>query len=63
MNKLVKFLEDSKTEMLEHVTWTKYAELQSHAILVIVASLIFSLVIALVDFAFDKGLSAFYASF
>jgi preprotein translocase subunit SecE len=49
--------------MTEHVTWTKYSELQNNSILVLIASLIFALVIGLVDFLFDKGLDWFYKSF
>lgn len=63
MNKVFQFLKESKDEMVEHVTWTKYKELQSHTVLVLVASLIFASVIALIDVAFDKGLSLFYNSF
>ncbi len=63
MNKVFQFLKESKDEMVEHVTWTKYKELQSHTVLVLVASLIFASVIALIDLAFDKGLSLFYNSF
>ncbi len=49
--------------MLEHVTWTKYSELQNLSILVLIASLIFALVIGLVDLAFDKGLQIIYSGF
>jgi preprotein translocase subunit SecE len=63
MKKIIDFLKESKTEMLEHVTWTKYSELQSHSILVLIASLIFALLIGLIDFVFEKGLDAFYQSF
>ncbi|WP_448520627.1 preprotein translocase subunit SecE [Rhodoflexus sp.] len=63
MKKVIDFLRESKTEMTEHVTWTKYNELQSNSILVLIASLIFALVIGLVDFLFDKGLDWFYKSF
>ncbi len=63
MNKVFQFVKESKDEMVEHVTWTKYKELQSHTVLVLVASLIFALVIGLIDFIFDKGLNALYNSF
>jgi preprotein translocase subunit SecE len=63
MNKIVQFLKDSRTEMLEHVTWTKYSELQNLSFLVLIASLIFALVIGLVDLAFDKGLQVIYSGF
>jgi preprotein translocase subunit SecE len=63
MNKVFQFLKESKDEMVEHVTWTKYKELQSHTVLVLVASLIFALLIFVVDFIFDNGLNYFYNSF
>ncbi|MCS7019985.1 MAG: preprotein translocase subunit SecE [Cytophagales bacterium] len=63
MKKVIEFLRESKTEMTEHVTWTKYSELQNNSILVLIASLIFALVIGLVDFLFDQGLDWFYKSF
>ncbi len=61
--KLVAFLKESKTEMTEHVTWSTYAELQESSILVLVASLIFALLIGLMDFVFKTGLDAYYDSF
>jgi len=41
--------------LVKKVTWPKWSELQSSAIVVMVASLIFALVIFVMDFAF-KGL-------
>ena len=62
MANVVEFIEESYTEMTQKVTWPTWGELQSSAILVLVASLI----IALVVFAMDKGstllLDTFYKS-
>jgi preprotein translocase subunit SecE len=63
MNKIIQFLKESRTEMLENVTWTKYSELQNNSILVLIASLIFAIFIGLIDFALDKGLTLIYQSF
>jgi len=63
MNKVIEFLKESRTEMLENVTWTKYAELQNNSILVLIASLIFAMLIGVVDFALDRGLNVFYQLF
>ena len=63
MNKIISFFKESYQEMTEHVTWTKYSELQNHSLLVLIASLIFAIVIGLMDVAFDKGLAEFYQSF
>jgi preprotein translocase subunit SecE len=63
MNKILDFFKDSYEEMTNHVTWPKYAELNNHTILVLVASLIFAILIGLTDKAFETGLKAFYQSF
>ena len=60
MNKLTQFVRDSYTEMMEHVTWLTYKELQSSSVLVLVASIIFALVIGLMDFTFKELLQAIY---
>ena len=61
--KIVDFCKESYREMMENVTWTKFSDLQSHSILVLVGTLIFALVIGLIDLVFDKGLQIFYESF
>lgn len=63
MNKLVSYFKDSYNEMINHVTWSTYPELQSSAVLVLVASLILTGVISVMDFAFKEALEAFYSSF
>jgi preprotein translocase subunit SecE len=47
----------------EQVTWPKFTELQSSSVLVLVASLIFALLVGVVDLAFKSGLDLFYTSF
>ncbi len=63
MNKILDFFRASYDEMTNHVTWSKYSELNNHTILVLVASLLFAIVIGLTDKAFETGLKAFYESF
>jgi preprotein translocase subunit SecE len=46
------FLNDTVNEMLHKVTWPTWKELQASTILVVVASVIFALSIALMDFVF-----------
>jgi len=62
MATVVQFIKESYEEMTHKVTWPTWAELQSSAVLVLVASLI----IACVVFAMDKGstfvLDTFYKS-
>jgi len=48
---VIQFIKESYEEMTEKVTWPTWTELQSSAVLVVVASLI----IAFVIFAMDKG--------
>jgi preprotein translocase subunit SecE len=63
MNKLVAFVKESYDEMWTKVTWPKYAELQGSSVLVLVASLIFALLIGVVDLAFENALKWFYNAF
>jgi preprotein translocase subunit SecE len=63
MNRFLAFLNESFDEMTNHVTWSKYSELNNSTILVLVASLIFAVLIGLTDKAFETGLDAFYKSF
>ncbi|MBC7407713.1 MAG: preprotein translocase subunit SecE [Arcicella sp.] len=63
MNKIKNLFGDSWTEVTENVTWPKFSELQSSSTLVLVASLIFAMVVGLVDFVFKSGLELFYQSF
>ncbi|MBT29762.1 MAG: preprotein translocase subunit SecE [Thalassobius sp.] len=62
-NKIKIFLKDSYVEMTQHVTWSSYRELQNSSILVLVASLIFALVIGVIDAGFRTVLDMFYGSF
>jgi preprotein translocase subunit SecE len=52
MNKVFDFIKGSIDEMTTNVTWSKYSELQSSTILVIVASMVFAVLIGLVDLLF-----------
>ncbi|SMD36551.1 preprotein translocase subunit SecE [Reichenbachiella faecimaris] len=60
MTKLINFFKESYDEMVHKVTWSKYSELQSSSILVLVASLIFAIFIGIIDFGFDNLLKWFY---
>jgi preprotein translocase subunit SecE len=63
MNKLQQLVKESWTEVTENVTWPKFSELQASSTLVLVASLIFALVVGMIDFLFKSGLELFYQSF
>jgi preprotein translocase subunit SecE len=63
MQKVINYIKESWEEVRHKVTWSKYSELQSSAILVLVASTIFALMIGAVDWVFNTGLQWFYKEF
>lgn len=63
MNKVKDYIMASVDEIRNKVTWPKFSELQSSAILVLVASLIFAIVIGMIDLGFKNILSWFYREF
>lgn len=60
MNKLALYIKESYVELAKKVTWPSWAQLQSSAILVMVASLIFALVIFVMDLGFKNIMTAIY---
>jgi preprotein translocase subunit SecE len=60
MEKLKNYILDSIDEIRNKVSWPKFSELQSSAVLVLVASFIFAVVIGLIDFCFRGGVSWYY---
>ena len=60
MKKFIAFLKESYDEMIYRVTWTKYEVLRKTAVLVLVASAIFALVIGLIDVVFKTILEQIY---
>ncbi|MEX2231245.1 MAG: preprotein translocase subunit SecE [Cyclobacteriaceae bacterium] len=63
MEKLTTYISESWEEIKNKVTWSKFSELQSSAVLVLVASMIFAVVIGIVDWVFKTGMQAFYTGF
>ncbi|NLR93274.1 MULTISPECIES: preprotein translocase subunit SecE [Flammeovirga] len=63
MNKLMQFLRESYTEMTDNVSWLSFKEAQDSSILVLVASVVFALVIGLVDLGFNEALTFFYNAY
>jgi preprotein translocase subunit SecE len=62
MQKIKKYIVESIDEMKNKVTWPSYKSLQNSSVLVLVASLIFALLIGLIDTAFKNSLEWFYQS-
>jgi preprotein translocase subunit SecE len=63
MNRVKDYIMDSIDEIRNKVTWPKFSELQSSAILVLVASLIFAIVIGAIDISFKELLARYYKNF
>ena len=52
MSKIKEYIGETVTEMVHRVTWPTWKELQSNTIIVVFASVLISLIIFLMDFAF-----------
>ena len=63
MQKIKTYFLESWEELKNKVSWSSFNELQSSAILVLVASTIFALVIGAMDWVFNTGLGWFYKEF
>ena len=63
MEKVKNYLLESIDEVRNKVSWPKFSELQGSAILVLVASLIFALLIWVIDLSFQSALNWFYQEF
>jgi preprotein translocase subunit SecE len=60
MNRLRNIFGGSVEEVRQHVTWPTYVDLQNSTVLVLVASLIFALVIGVMDFGFKTLMETIY---
>jgi preprotein translocase subunit SecE len=58
--KIVQYFKDAYAELIYKVTWPSWDELQGSAIVVMVASLIIALIIALMDIAIKNLLGLLY---
>ncbi len=56
MDKLQLYIRESYNELVHKVTWPSYSTLQTNTILVITGSVIFALILLVMDFAW-KGLT------
>lgn len=55
MEKLSLYIKESYNELLYKVTWPTWPELQSSAVVVIIASIIIALVVFIMDFTFGAN--------
>ncbi len=60
MSKITVYFKESYNELTHKVSWPTWKQLQSSAIVVMVASVIFALIIFLMDFAFRHLMTAIY---
>jgi preprotein translocase subunit SecE len=63
MEKVKKYISDTVEEMRHRVSWPKYSELQNSSVLVLLGSIVFAIVVGLMDFVYDSTLSWFYNQF
>ena len=60
MRKFINYVKESYAEMTKIVSWSSWDKLQNSAIVVMVASVIFALVIFAMDFCFQHLMSFIY---
>lgn len=60
MKKIINYFKESYYELTRKVSWPSWDKLQSSALLVMVASVIFALVILAMDTAFQYLMKAIY---
>ena len=63
MKKLRLYLEETYKELMQKVTWPAWSELQSSAIVVMVASLVIAIIVYAMDTSFSKLLKLVYSMF
>ena len=62
-NKIANYLQETYNELIYKVSWPSWADLQSSAIVVMVASIIIAIVIFAMDFSFQKLFEFLYDKF
>jgi preprotein translocase subunit SecE len=60
MKKIIKYIKESYNELVHKVSWPTRAELSSSAVVVLVASIILSLLIFVVDLGFENVMKFLY---
>ncbi len=61
--KIVEYCKESYNELVHKVTWPSLKELTNSAVVVLVASLILSLIIWLIDLGFEEIMKFIYGLF
>ncbi len=60
MNRIALYFKESYNELTKKVSWPTWSQLQSSAILVMVASVIIAAVVLVMDFSFENIMKAIY---
>lgn len=60
MRKFINYLKESYVELTKKVAWPSWKELQNSALLVMVASVIFAVVVFAMDYAFENLMRVIY---
>jgi len=60
MNDFILYVKESYNELVHNVTWPTWSELIANARLVIIASIIFALVVFVLDFISKNALNTIY---
>ena len=63
MEKLINYFKSTTEELMTKVSWPSWEELQSSTLIVMVASIIFAIIIYLIDLVSSFGLGVFYKLF
>ena len=58
---MLNYIKESYKELVEKVSWPTFAQLQSSTIVVLVASLIFALVVLVMDISFENLMKGIYS--
>ena len=63
MNKIATYVKDSYNELMHKVTWPTWEELQQSTMIVLVATIIITAIVALMDFVSNGVLKNIYSLF
>ena len=63
MDKISNYFRDSYFELTEKVTWPTWLQLQQSTVIVLIATLIITTLVSIMDLASDKLLMAIYSLF
>jgi preprotein translocase subunit SecE len=63
MNKISAYFKDSYQELVERVTWPTWLQLQQSTVIVLVATIVITLIVAIMDFSSNQLLKLVYSLF